>query len=38
MRRYFAFTGNSLTLTTPPVRWGGGDSSVVVAAKWERIN
>lgn len=30
MRRSFAFAENSLTLTTPPARWGGGDSMVVV--------
>lgn len=38
LRRYFEFSGNSLTLTTPPARWGGGDGEVVVVARWERID
>jgi hypothetical protein len=36
MKRYCAFSGNRLTLTTPPTLWGG-HGEIVGTLVWERI-
>lgn len=35
-KRYFELSGNRLTLTTPPLLWGGG-GEIVAVVLWERI-
>jgi hypothetical protein len=34
-KRFYEFSGNRLTLSTPPMRWGGGQ--VVSTLVWEKI-
>jgi hypothetical protein len=34
-KRFYEFAGNRLTLSTPPMQWGGGQ--VVAVLVWERI-
>lgn len=35
-KRYFDLSGNWLTLSTPPLLWGGG-GEIVAVVQWERI-
>lgn len=35
-KRYVALSGNRLTLTSPPLLWGGG-KEVIATVTWERI-
>jgi len=34
-KRFFKFSGNRLQLSTPPMKWGGGEMTAVLV--WERI-